>query len=89
MPVIPINLDEDIIKKVEILIKMGKYKNRTEALRDQITKGIERMSIFEEDEKQNEVVEAIVERLLRIDKPLNLLKTEKSAVDLISEGRER
>ncbi|MHA1728968.1 MAG: ribbon-helix-helix domain-containing protein [Promethearchaeota archaeon] len=31
-------LDEDIIKKIDILVKQGKYKNRTDALRDQITK---------------------------------------------------
>ena len=89
MGTIPIRLDDEIIKKIDILVKNGKYKNRTDALRDQIIKGLEKISIFDSDSLSYKKYDEILKKMLSLKKPPNLLRTEKSVVDMIAEGRER
>lgn len=38
MITIPLGLDEETVSKIDALVKKGVYKNRSEALRDQILK---------------------------------------------------
>jgi len=87
MITIPIGLDEEIVEKIDALVKKGIYENRIEALRAQIIQGLEKRSIIELRETPEDVKNRILTKLLQHDKPLNLLPTEKSVTELISEGR--
>lgn len=88
MATIPINLDDEIIRKLDNLIAKGIYKNRTEAIRDQIKIGLQKLQLvtFPERSSQHELA---LKKLLQMGKYPDLLKTKKSAVDLVAEGRER
>ena len=92
MGIIPISLDDDTIKKIDLLVKKGIYKNRSEALRDQIDKGLNSFNSFRSHIGNNDNLEAyseVLEKLLRLKQPPFILKTEKSVTELVSEGRER
>jgi Arc/MetJ-type ribon-helix-helix transcriptional regulator len=86
---IPVALDEETIKKIDILVVQGFYKNRSEALRDQIVKGLAKIELVSMKTVNSERRDAIIKRLLSMEEPFNLLPTAKSVTDLVSEGRER
>ena len=91
MAIIPISLDEEIIKKIDLLIKKGIYKNRSEALRDQIVKGLTKfqsVGIINNNLKSDEYNQ-VLDYLLKLKSPPDILKTEKSITELVSEGRDR
>ena len=88
MAIIPINLDEGIVEKIDILVKRGLYKNRSEALRDQIIKGIEKISIIEEPDKESEIYKELLKELLASDS-IPLLDGPKTINEMITESRER
>ena len=89
MITVPVGLDEETIKKLDALVKKGLYKNRTEAIRAQITNGLEKRSILDLKEPPEEVKEKLLSKLLNSSKPINLLPTKKSITEIVSEGRER
>ncbi len=89
MTSIPIRLNDEIIKKIDILIAKGRYKNRTEALRDQIIKGLDKISLVEDSVIENEKFDLILKKMLLQKSTPDLLRTKKSVVDLVAEGRER
>ena len=62
MTSIPIRLNDEIIKKIDILIAKGRYKNRTEALRDQIIKGLDKISLVEDS-----VIEDTTEMIVPVE----------------------
>ena len=87
MQAIPINLDKETINKLDILVKQGIYKNRTEAIRDQIQKGlaqIETVSFPMKTPKYDKLL-----RKMLNESPPDIFSSEKSAVDIVAEGRER
>ncbi|MFV2014397.1 MAG: hypothetical protein ACC656_03135 [Candidatus Heimdallarchaeota archaeon] len=88
MATIPINLDNATVKKLDALVLQGIYKNRTEAIRDQIEKGLAQMEtvIFP---KKSSKYNSLLLTLLNKRTPLNVFRTTKSAVELVAEGRER
>ncbi len=88
MAIIPINLDEGIVEKIDLLVKQGLYKNRSEALRDQILKGIENPSLISEPDKESDVYQKLLEELINSD-PIPLLDGDKTINEMVSEGRER
>lgn len=89
MITIPVGLDEETIEKLDALVKKGLYKNRTEAIRAQITNGLAKKSLLELKETPEEIKEKIFKNLLQSSRPINLLPTNKSIMELVSEGRER
>ena len=89
MITVPVGLDEEIINKLDALVKKGLYKNRTEAIRAQIVNGLAKRSLLDIKETPVEIKEKIFQKLLNSPKPLNLLPTKKSITQLVSEGRER
>lgn len=89
MAIIPLNLDDAIIKKIDLLVKQGRYKNRSEALRDQIVKNLEKISIIENTEINSQKYNRVLEALLRLPSPPQFLNTEKTLTELVSESRER
>ena len=88
MATIPIKLDEKIVKRLDILVRNGLYKTRTEAIRDQIVKGLIRLeSVFVPKIKPKH--DKILRKLIQLDQPLNIITSTKTAVELVAEGRER
>ena len=88
MATIPINLDNETVKRLDTLVSQGLYKNRTEAIRDQIEKGLALMQTVKFPQKSSKYHD-VLRRLLSEISPPNVLTTTKSAVELVSEGRER
>ena len=43
--VIPVRLDDEVLKFIEELVRLGIYSSRSEALRDVIKIGIEKMGV--------------------------------------------
>jgi Arc/MetJ-type ribon-helix-helix transcriptional regulator len=88
MATIPINLDNETVKRLDTLVLQGIYKNRTEAIRDQIMKGLAQIEavIFP---KKSSKYNHLLRRLLDEKVPLDIFKTTKSAVELVAEGRTR
>lgn len=89
MVVVPLHLDEEIVSKVDALVRLGMYKNRSEALREQIKKGLDKISLLQDEFVGSELYDQLLERLLKLPEPPQLLKTEKTLTELVSEGRER
>ena len=88
MATIPINLDDATVRRLDTLVSLGIYKNRTEAIRDQIIKGlalIETVVFPEKSSKYNKALQNMLEK----SSPPNIIISPKSAVELVSEGRER
>ncbi|MHA2363105.1 MAG: ribbon-helix-helix domain-containing protein [Candidatus Hodarchaeales archaeon] len=88
MAIIPINLDDELISKVDLLVKKGLYKNRSEALRDQIKKGIDKIQLIQEPSIDSELYQTLIKRLLARSQPPQFLEGEKTLTDLVSDGRE-
>ena len=86
---IPINLDDEIIEKIDLLVKKGFYKNRSEALRDQILKNLSKISIIDNSQNQEDIYQELLDKLLKLPDPPQVLNTKKSLTELVSEGRER
>ncbi|MHA2363551.1 MAG: ribbon-helix-helix domain-containing protein [Candidatus Hodarchaeales archaeon] len=87
---IPVKLDEELVKKIDLLVKIGVYKTRSEVLRDLITKGIDKIQILEETQVNKKKIKNLLSIVIQNEKePLNILRTEKSVAEFVSEGRER
>lgn len=90
MITIPIGLDEETVAKIDALVTKGIYKNRTEALREQIVKGIAKFElIFDNFADSEEYCSVLQEMLTKWSIPPNLLPSKQTIEELVSEGRER
>ncbi len=91
MQTIPIGLDDEIITKLDTLVRMGIYKNRTEAIRAQIAEGLRRKPYLPTKESQGsqERIDSAVRWMIEHDKPLIQFVTQKTISNLIGEGRGR
>jgi Arc/MetJ-type ribon-helix-helix transcriptional regulator len=88
MATIPIQLDSEIISKLDDLVRKGLYKNRSEAIRDQIIQGLNRLEVVNLSVKKDKH-DKIIQKLILLSNPPNLIKSKRSAVELVAEGRER
>jgi Arc/MetJ-type ribon-helix-helix transcriptional regulator len=86
MIIIPIGLDESIIKKVDLLVKQEKFKNRADGLRHLIIKGLQKIEVIDLP-PLNEVENQIVEELLKSKNSLTL-KFNKPICEIIADSRE-
>jgi Arc/MetJ-type ribon-helix-helix transcriptional regulator len=89
MITIPVGLDEETLEKLDVLVRKGLYKNRTEAIRAQIVNGLKKRSVIALKETPEGIKEKILQNMLQSSKPINLLPTKKNITELVSEGRER
>lgn len=84
MTVVPVRLDDDEVRKLNILLKRGVYRSRNEAIRAILAEGLkERLG-------QDEDVTPLVNKLLALRKtgknPLSF-KTTRSILEIVAEGR--
>jgi Arc/MetJ-type ribon-helix-helix transcriptional regulator len=86
MAVVPVRLSKEQIRRINLLVKLGIYPNRSEAiramLRQSIDLEIQRYSV-------NPRVERIVKAMLAYkgEQDVIRLKTKKTAAELVAEGR--
>jgi Arc/MetJ-type ribon-helix-helix transcriptional regulator len=86
MGIVPVRIDDEDLKKIDVLVKREAYRSRNEAIR-QIIKAKLAESLVEDED-----VTALVETLLKMKRkgrePVTLRFT-KSAAEIVSEGRDR
>ena len=82
----PLRLDDDELKRIDLLVQQKHYKSRNEAIRQMLK------SKLSEELSEDEDVHELGESLLRIKKkgkdPL-VLRLKKTAVETVAEGRGR
>ena len=84
MGIVPVRIDDDQLKRIDLLVKRGVYKTRNQAIREMLkTRLQEELS---EDEDVEEVVRVLIETKKKGHEPL-VLQLEKSAVETVAEGR--
>jgi len=84
MGVVPVRIDDDQLKRIDLLVKRGLYKTRNEAIRMMLkTRLLEELS---EDEDVEDVVKILIETKKKGHEPL-VLWLEKTAVETVAEGR--
>jgi hypothetical protein len=91
MATIPIKLKDQEVHKIDYLIKMGKYRNRNQAINAMIEASLTRELLFFEESEP--ITSEVKNKILQVfDAQPNFgfkLKNGKSLADLSSEDRER
>ena len=84
MGVVPVRLDDEELKRIDLLVQQKHYKSRNEAIRKMLkSKLSEELS---EDEDVHELVETLLKLKEKGRDPL-VLKLKKTAVETVAEGR--
>lgn len=82
----PVRLDDEELKRIDLLVQQKHYKSRNEAIRKMLK------SKLSEELSQDEDVRDLVQILVKLKKkgkdPV-VLKLKKSAVETVAEGRGR
>lgn len=91
MATIPVQLSNFELAKIDYLVKIGRYKNRTQAIIALLRSGIreESLSFDWEDPLEEGASQALIEQMLRDPETHFVIKGQKSAHDLLAEERER
>lgn len=90
MATIPLTIDEADLKKIDFLIKKGIFKNRSQAIRVLLADRLINIIIpFENEENTDAIVNNVVKRMLSVSNQSLIIKSDKSAVELVQEERER
>ncbi len=86
MGVVPVRIDDEDLKRIDLLVKRQAFRSRNEAIRKMIkTKLLESLTDDEE-------VDDLVEVLLKLKKSGNepvVLRLKKTAAELVAGGRDR
>ncbi len=91
MTTIPIQLSDIDLEKIDRLVKLGRYKNRSQAIKAMLREKLDQETIiFEwENEKDKDVQAQILKLALSKKDSILTWKSPKSAVELIREDRDR
>ena len=89
MSAIPVRIPIDELERIDQLVRKGRFKNRSEALKHFISTslGKEEMLILEQDVDMTKI--NILLSKVRNNKNFINISSEKSAVELVGEGRSR
>ena len=86
MGVVPVRLDDEELKRIDLLVQQKHYKSRNEAIKQMLK------SKLSEELSEDEDVHELVMALLRLKKkgrdPL-VLRLNKTAAETVAEGRGR
>jgi len=88
--ILPVKLKKELIEKIDYLIKIGRYPNRSIAIREILEEKLAKEDyILKNSLTIEEEIKPILQEIIKIkDFKINL-KSEKSATELVSEGREK
>jgi Arc/MetJ-type ribon-helix-helix transcriptional regulator len=89
MATLPVKLKKELIEKIDYLVKIGRYANRSTAIREILEeKLVNETFLLNESLIIEEQIRPILQEMSKI-KDFNInLKSKKSATELVSEGRE-
>ncbi len=86
MGIVPVRLDDEDLKKLDLLVKREAYKSRNEAIRKMVkAKLVEALS---EDEDVTSLVQALLAIKTKGGEPVTL-RMRKTSVQVVAEGRDR
>jgi Arc/MetJ-type ribon-helix-helix transcriptional regulator len=88
---VPVPLNEYELEKIDYLVKIGRYKNRIQAIKAIIKNGIHEEIVLFEDPNSEEEKESrkVLERMLNCPDLNFIIKSNLSAHDMLSQERER
>ncbi|MHA1651278.1 MAG: ribbon-helix-helix domain-containing protein [Candidatus Helarchaeota archaeon] len=91
MTTIPVPLNDDDLKKIDYLVKIGRYKNRTQAIKALLRKQLAQQTIILKGGKtiDEKSIKNIINELSKLPDFSFTIKSSKSAVELVGEERER
>ena len=90
MATLPIRLKKELIEKIDYLVKIGRYPNRSAAIRGILQEKLDNENYISEDELINkEKINKMLKKLGKLKDFKISFTSEKSATELVSEGRER
>lgn len=92
MTTIPLQISDPELKKIDYLIKIGRYKNRSQALKLMLSEKLtqETISFDFENQEDDKVREKIVEELrAKKIEPIMMITSTKNSAELVSEDRDR
>jgi len=88
MTVVPIRLSRQDARKLDLLVKLGLYNNRTEAMRAMIqAKADEQLSRYLLNDRMKEALNELLEAEKRHGKNPLRITSEKSAAEIVAESR--
>ena len=64
--VVPIRIPKEVLEKIELLVRIGKYANKNEALRTIIIELLAYEGMLSQDKKISEVAESLDEKTSRV-----------------------
>lgn len=86
MGIVPVRLDDEDLKKIDLLVKRQAYRSRNEAIRKMVKSRL--IEALSEDEDVNSLVESLLGMKKRGREPVTL-RLRKTAVELVSQERDR
>ncbi|NHI94611.1 MAG: ribbon-helix-helix protein, CopG family [Candidatus Lokiarchaeota archaeon] len=90
MTTLPIKLKKEIIEKIDYLVKIGRYPNRSAAIREIIYEKLANENfLWEETLINRKKIEDMLNNLKKIKDFQIIFTSDKTANELVSEGRER
>ena len=88
MTVIPIRLTKEDARKLDLLVKLGIYENRSEAIRGILhAEADNRIANYVLNERVLRALDELLEYDRRRSKSPIYIQTEKTAAELVEEGR--
>ncbi|MGQ4834522.1 MAG: ribbon-helix-helix domain-containing protein [Candidatus Asgardarchaeia archaeon] len=88
MTIISVRFDKETIKEIDRLISAGLYRSRSEAIRKLVTEALKRKQVKLVDDKVSVLLKRLIEKRKRGELPIRII-TEKTASELVEEGRNR
>lgn len=89
MQTLSLKLDDELVNQLDFLVKTGRFRSRNAVLRKLIKSGLERESALVSSKNIDiEKILSFVKILKNKQVQLNIV-SEKSAAELVAEGRER
>jgi Arc/MetJ-type ribon-helix-helix transcriptional regulator len=93
MITVPVQLSDEDVAKIDYLVQIGKYKNRTQAIKHYLKTGLlQEIILFEWEEVDPQTVAAskrVLDKMCRHPQLNFSIISAKSAHELIAEERER
>jgi len=86
MAVVPTRLSKEQVRKINLLVRLGVYANRSEAIKSMLERDMDlEIQRYLVNPKVEQVVKAML--LYRNEQDVFKLTAKKSAVELVAEGR--
>jgi len=91
LAIIPIKVDQEDVRKLDMLVRLGVFKNRSEAIRWALREGLEK-KIGVTPLLDLSDIGSVVKLMLQLaSKGVNVIRitSERTAAEIVSEGRQR